>query len=60
MIQRLRDAQSINNEIEVDEQDVHYENIASYSQVVPGPGNNGQCNNLDIDGTDKQNNQYKN
>jgi hypothetical protein len=56
IIQGLRGEQPMNNGIEVDEQLVNNEKMASYSQVVSG--NNRQDKNQDTDDTNEHNNQF--
>jgi hypothetical protein len=56
IIQGLRGEQPMNNGIEIDEQLVNNEKMASYSQVVSG--NNRQDKNQDTDDTNEHNNQF--
>ena len=56
IIQGLRGEQPMNNGIEVDEQLVNNEKMASYSQVVSG--NNRQHKNQDTDDTNEHTNQF--
>ena len=56
IIQGLRGEQPMNNDIEVDEQLVNNEKMASYSQGVSG--NNRQDKNQDTDDTNEHNNQF--